>query len=386
MRGWWAVALLLSVACGRDGEVSLVGTYAGSPLRMSVRRVEGSEGGGVSVRIRGDRLTYGPLPVVKAEEVCVENLGPYPGVRLALRTRAEREGWEPQRYVREYLSRIPDSLKTIHDYATLLRLHLRRGDTLGARAVMDTLESLSSPRSIALDLLTWGERPDTLSVLLGPTYRYRLEYYRATGNWSGIVSLLRPAFSLDPSLLGLHLYDFAWASLYSGDTSSFLKAMGYVWAIYGDTSALRTLEVFGGDVPVIYPKVPNLLVRTLSGDTVRLDALRGKVVLLVFWSSTCSVCREQIPALSSLFERLRDRPFTLLAVSEEPPERLRDLSLPYLVVPNGGYVFSAFSILGVPSYVLVSPTGRVVRRWIGKGVAVEDLERAIGSLLPGGGP
>lgn len=374
------------LSCRGEGVVSVVGTYTGSPLKMSLRTVQGEVKGGTVVRVEGRRLTYDSLPSVGIEEVCVENIAPYPGVRLALRTMAERYNWEPEEYVNRYLSRIPDSLKTLHDYATLFRLYLKRGDVREAGAVLDSMKRLTSPLHQAVDLLTWGEKPDTLSSFLGPLYSYEVDYYKATGNHDAMRSLLYPAFQRDPALLGLHLYDFAWASLYSGDTSLFLDAMGYAWAVYGDTSALSTLREFGASVKVRYPEVPDIVLRTLDGDTISLRSLKGKVVLLVFWNSTCSACTEQIPLLSTLSRRMEGKPFIMLAVSKEPPDRLKDFNTLYPIVPGGAHVFDAFSIFGVPSYVLVSPSGRVVRRWIGKRVDVHDLERAVRSLLPEGGP
>jgi len=355
-------------------------------LKLSLRTVRGEVKGGMVIRIEGEELTYDTLPSVGLEEVCVENIAPYPGVRLALRTMAERDNWEPEEYVNRYLSRIPDSLRTLHDYATLFRLHLRRGNVQKAGAVLDSMRRLTSPLSLSVDLLTWGERPDTLSSLLGPLYPYEIEYHKATENWDALKTLLYPAFRRDPAVLGLYLYDFAWASLYSGDISLFLDAMGYAWAIYGDTFALSTLRRFGARVKVRYPEVPNITLRTLGGDTVSLESLRGKVILIVFWNSTCSACTDQIPALASLNRRLEGQPFLMVAVSKEAPDRLKDFNTPYPIVSGGAYVFDAFSVLGVPSYVLISPSGRVVRRWIGRQVEVNRLERAIRNLLHAGGP
>ncbi len=383
---WRYLPLLILLSCRGDGVVSVVAAYDGTPLRLSLKTVREEVRGGTVVRIEGEKVTYDSLPSIGLEEVCVEDIAPYPGVRLALRTMAEREGWMPNEYVNRYLSRIPDSLRTLHDYATLFRLYLKRGNVREAGAILDSMRRLTSPLSLAVDLLTWGERPDTLASLLGPLYPYEVEYYKATGNYDALKSLLYQAFRRDPALPGLYLYDFAWASLYSGDTSLFLEAMGYAWAVYGDTSALSTLREFGASVKVKYPEVPDITLRTLRGDTLSLRSLRGKVVLIVFWNSTCSACTEQIPALSSLSGRLEGRPFLMIAVSKEPSGRLKDFNVLYPVVPGGAHVFDAFSIFGVPSYVLVSPAGRVVRRWIGKRVDVHDLERAIRSLLPGGGP
>jgi thiol-disulfide isomerase/thioredoxin len=45
------------------------------------------------------------------------------------------------------------------------------------------------------------------------------------------------------------------------------------------------------------PAVPLLRSTTLEGQPFDLAALRGKVVMLVFWSTGCPVCRDKMPEL-----------------------------------------------------------------------------------------
>ena len=54
------------------------------------------------------------------------------------------------------------------------------------------------------------------------------------------------------------------------------------------------------------------------GETrVRLSAFRGKIVFLNVWATWCAPCREEMPAMQRLYERLRGRDFQLLAVSQD---------------------------------------------------------------------
>src|SRR6188474_3505980 len=62
---------------------------------------------------------------------------------------------------------------------------------------------------------------------------------------------------------------------------------------------------------------PDFAVTDLDGRAVRLSALRGRVVLLNVWTTWCAPCREEMPSLDRLHARLRDRAFTLLAVSQD---------------------------------------------------------------------
>ncbi len=60
---------------------------------------------------------------------------------------------------------------------------------------------------------------------------------------------------------------------------------------------------------------PSLQGRTLSGQALALTALRGKVVLVVFWSTECAVCRDKMPELRANAKGWSSSPFELVTVS-----------------------------------------------------------------------
>ena len=55
-------------------------------------------------------------------------------------------------------------------------------------------------------------------------------------------------------------------------------------------------------------RAPNFALKDLRGATVTLESLRGKVVVLNFWTKTCGPCLEEMPDLAELAVVLRDRP------------------------------------------------------------------------------
>jgi peroxiredoxin len=54
-------------------------------------------------------------------------------------------------------------------------------------------------------------------------------------------------------------------------------------------------------------RAPSFSLKDMGGATVTLDSLRGKVVVLNFWSKTCGPCLEEMPELAELTRILRDR-------------------------------------------------------------------------------
>ncbi|TMB54574.1 MAG: TlpA family protein disulfide reductase [Deltaproteobacteria bacterium] len=117
---------------------------------------------------------------------------------------------------------------------------------------------------------------------------------------------------------------------------------------------------------------PDFAVPDLSGQAVRLSALRGKVVLLNLWTTWCPPCREEMPSMQRLYERLRNRDFQLLAVSQdedgkqvvEPFVKEMRLSFPVLVDPDH-QVGDRYGVWGYPETFVIDRTGHVVERVIG---------------------
>ncbi|HSY21433.1 MAG TPA: TlpA disulfide reductase family protein [Polyangiaceae bacterium] len=69
-------------------------------------------------------------------------------------------------------------------------------------------------------------------------------------------------------------------------------------------------------------RAPDFSLKDLTGKTVTLDSLKGKVVVLNFWTKTCGPCLEEMPELAELTKVVRDRPdVVVLAVSvDEGPD------------------------------------------------------------------
>jgi peroxiredoxin len=72
-------------------------------------------------------------------------------------------------------------------------------------------------------------------------------------------------------------------------------------------------------------RAPDFALQDLHGKTVSLESLRGKVVVLNFWSKTCGPCLEEMPDLAELTRVLHGRPdVAVVAVSvDDGPEDVR---------------------------------------------------------------
>lgn len=61
--------------------------------------------------------------------------------------------------------------------------------------------------------------------------------------------------------------------------------------------------------------VPDFSVTLLSGQHVTLSSLRGKVVLIDFWATTCPPCVKEIPNLKTLYAELNQQGFEIIGIS-----------------------------------------------------------------------
>jgi peroxiredoxin len=134
--------------------------------------------------------------------------------------------------------------------------------------------------------------------------------------------------------------------------------------------------VAAADTPRFAPwtraETPPLSLKDPSGRVHALADYRGRVVLVNFWATWCEPCREEMPAMRTLRERLAGQPFEILAVNYgESGTRVREflarekLELVALLDPNQD-VARAWRVRILPGSFLVDAEGRVRYAVIGE--------------------
>ncbi len=117
---------------------------------------------------------------------------------------------------------------------------------------------------------------------------------------------------------------------------------------------------------------PDFTLPDLTGHKITLSSLRGKVVLLNFWSTTCGPCVAEIPALNSLSKELRNQGLVVLGVSidqAEGPVRelVSRLKVGYtnLLDCSKDVYFDSYGLFGQPISIIVDQRGFVREKLIG---------------------
>lgn len=108
-----------------------------------------------------------------------------------------------------------------------------------------------------------------------------------------------------------------------------------------------------------------------SGDTLDLERLRGKVVLLDFWASWCEPCRHSFPWLNAMQAKYAERGLVIIAVNVDreraAAERfLRETPATFRIVYDpAGALAARYEVPGMPSSYVIDAKGDIVGTHIG---------------------
>jgi len=140
----------------------------------------------------------------------------------------------------------------------------------------------------------------------------------------------------------------------------------FVTGSYGTT-------VFG---PGSRPKAPAIAGTTLTGSKFRLSTDRGSVVVMNFWGSWCTPCREEAPALGALARYFAgtDVRFIGVDIRDDPPSaeafmRTFRIGYPSLNDPNDLIALDFSGTVppaGIPTTLVIDRSGRVAARIVGQ--------------------
>lgn len=116
--------------------------------------------------------------------------------------------------------------------------------------------------------------------------------------------------------------------------------------------------------------------------------LRGQVVLVNFWATSCTSCVAEMPKLVATYEKYRARGFETVAVamSYDPPSYVVNFSqtrkLPFKIAfDNTGAIATAWGDVRLtPTTYLVNKRGEIVKRYVGE-PDFNELHRLIEELL-----
>ncbi len=152
-----------------------------------------------------------------------------------------------------------------------------------------------------------------------------------------------------------------------------MKSTRYVAAaVFALAIGVGIFLSFGG--AGVRQSAPSVAYTLLDGTPSSTDALRGKVVLVNFWATSCTTCVHEMPQIIATHERFKARGFETLAVamSYDPPAAVAHFAesrkLPFsVVIDNTGAVARSFGDVRLtPTTLLINKRGEIVKRYLGE--------------------
>ena len=119
-------------------------------------------------------------------------------------------------------------------------------------------------------------------------------------------------------------------------------------------------------------KAPDFILKDIQGGKFSLNDQRGKPVLLIFGTTWCPSCREEIPHLKDIYAQYAKKGLIMVNIdiqeSRDKVSRYADeYELPYRVLlDENGDVAKTYGIRGVPTLILLDQEGMIAggRRFI----------------------
>ena len=125
----------------------------------------------------------------------------------------------------------------------------------------------------------------------------------------------------------------------------------------------------------------------LDGKLIALSSLKGKVVLLDFWASWCRPCRAENPNVVRLYNKYKDKGFTVYSVSldQNKDKWMAAITQDQLTWSNHvseltGWKSSAgnkYGVSSIPKTFLIDAKGKI----IAYDLRGNDLEKKLSEIL-----
>ena len=109
----------------------------------------------------------------------------------------------------------------------------------------------------------------------------------------------------------------------------------------------------------------------MNGKKYTLSALRGKIVLVNFWETTCGPCRIEMVNLDLIYTHYQSQGLIMLSITDEPSnsvvqfiQHTRNNYSPPILIDAGGKVAKLFHLDGLPRAFVFDREGKLVAQSI----------------------
>ena len=119
---------------------------------------------------------------------------------------------------------------------------------------------------------------------------------------------------------------------------------------------------------------PDVTFTGINGEQVTMQSLRGKVVMVNFWATSCTTCVKEMPEMVQTYNKFKDKglDFIAVAMSYDPPNYVLNYaqtrSLPFRVaLDTKGDVAKSFDEVKLtPTTYVIDKNGHIIKRYVGE--------------------
>ena len=119
---------------------------------------------------------------------------------------------------------------------------------------------------------------------------------------------------------------------------------------------------------------PDVTFISIAGDKISTQSLRGKVVMVNFWATSCVTCVKEMPQMVETYEKYKGQglEFVAVAMSYDPPNYVLNFTetrkLPFTVaIDSAGDIARQFGdVTLTPTTFLIDKNGKIIKRYVGE--------------------
>ncbi len=136
-------------------------------------------------------------------------------------------------------------------------------------------------------------------------------------------------------------------------------------------SVILSFSAFAQSNKKAKPPAETFIGTSLDGKEFNLTELKGKVVLVTFWSTKCPICSAEIPKLNKMAASYKDKDVVFLGLTVDNPDKvkqyLKKKSFDFNLLPNSFGTLLKYAdkdhdgnvTMGYPAHFLINQSGEL---------------------------
>lgn len=114
---------------------------------------------------------------------------------------------------------------------------------------------------------------------------------------------------------------------------------------------------------VVGKTIPEFSVQTITGNSINVEKLKGKIVVANFWFTTCPPCIAEIPAFNKLADEYKNESIKFLAFALNDKKKLKKFlkktPFNFEIIPDSSPLEELFGVLEHPVTFIIDQKGKV---------------------------